>query len=243
MDATLIRRIAEDRAARRGVALVTALDDAATTALVATDGGDMGAALPATVRDAALDAIRQDQATNVEAEGRRWFVNVFAPRPRLIVIGAVHIAQALAPMAAAVGYDMVVVDPRGAFLTPDRFPGVTARIAWPEDVLPEIGLDPASALLALTHDPKLDDPALTLALDAPLFYIGALGSTRTHAKRVARLEEAGFDAGRIARIHAPVGLAIGARTAPEIALSILSEVVAVRRLGSAEALRRRPPKG
>lgn len=243
MDATLIRRIATDRAARRGVALVSALTTGGPTALIADNGDDAGAPLPDTLRGAALAAIRDDRAATVEVDGTRWFINVFAPRPRLIVIGAVHIAQALAPMAAAIGYDMVVVDPRGAFLTPERFPGVTAHVAWPEDVLGEIGLDGASAMLALTHDPKLDDPALQMAVTSDLFYIGALGSSRTHGKRVARLQEAGIDASRIARIHAPIGLAIGARTAPEIALSILAEVVAVRRTGSAASLRQRPPKG
>jgi xanthine dehydrogenase accessory factor len=156
------------------------------------------------------------------------------------VVGAVHVAQALVPIAATVGFAVTVIDPRRAFATPERFPGVSLSFDWPDEAMAAMALDGRSAVVTLTHDPKLDDPALDVALRSPCFYIGALGSRRTHAKRVARLRELGHDDGAIARIHAPVGLDIAAETAPEIALSVLAEVVAARR-GSALAKRAAPP--
>jgi xanthine dehydrogenase accessory factor len=151
------------------------------------------------------------------------------PPVRLIVVGAVHVAQALVPMAVALGFAVTVVDPRRAFATPERFPGVSLSADWPDEAMEALALDGRSAVVTLTHDPKLDDPALDVALRSPCFYIGALGSRRTHAKRVARLQEMGHGESAFARIHAPVGLDIGAVTAPEIALSVLAEVVAARR--------------
>jgi xanthine dehydrogenase accessory factor len=148
---------------------------------------------------------------------------------RLVVVGAVHVSQALVQMAATLGFAVTVVDPRRAFATPERFPGVSLSADWPDEAMEALALDARTAVVTLTHDPKLDDPALDVALRSPCFYVGALGSRRTHAKRVARLREAGHGDGAIARIHAPVGLDIGAVTAPEIALSVLAEVVAARR--------------
>jgi xanthine dehydrogenase accessory factor len=166
-----------------------------------------------------------------EAEGK-VFVGIHNPPLRLVIVGAVHIAQALVPMARIAGYDATVVDPRGAFGSEARFPDIRLVDEWPDEALAQIGLDTRTAVVLLTHDPKLDDPALHLALKSRCFYIGALGSTRTHAKRVARLEEAGFDAGAIARIHGPVGLDIGAASPPEIAVSILAEMTRVLRRGA-----------
>lgn len=160
------------------------------------------------------------------------FIGLHNPPLRLAIIGAVHIAQALVPMARIAGFDPVIVDPRGAFGSQERFPGETILNSWPDEALMEYGLDARTALVLLTHDPKLDDPALHVGLNTPCFYIGALGSTRTHAKRVDRLREAGVGAEQIARIHAPVGLDIGAASPQEIAVSILAQMLQVLRQGA-----------
>ena len=165
-------------------------------------------------------------------EDSRTFVTIHNPPLRLIVVGAVHIAQALVPMARIAGYDPVIVDPREAFASEARFPGETLLHDWPDDAVASLGLDGRTALCLLTHDPKLDDPALEKALGAGVFYIGALGSTRTHAKRVARLVEKGFTEAQIARIHGPIGLDIGAASPAEIAVSILAEMTRVLRTGA-----------
>jgi xanthine dehydrogenase accessory factor len=160
------------------------------------------------------------------------FVRSYARPPRLIVVGAAHISQALAPMAAIAGFEVIVIDPRRAFASADRFPGVTLVNTWPDKALEQLKLDAVTAVVTLTHDPKLDDPALIAALRSPAFYVGALGSKRTHEKRVARLTQAGLgDA--IARIRAPVGLDLGGRAPREIAVSILAEVLQVRYRGTA----------
>jgi xanthine dehydrogenase accessory factor len=166
-----------------------------------------------------------------EADGA-IFVTVYNPPLRLILVGAVHIAQALVPMARVAGYDPFVVDPRAAFGSEARFPGERIIAEWPDEALEEVGVDSRTAVVLLTHDPKLDDPALHIALRSKCFYIGALGSKRTHAGRVARLAEAGFAPDEIARIHGPVGLDIGAAGPPEIAVSILAEMTRVLRRGA-----------
>ncbi|MEO0765411.1 MAG: XdhC family protein [Pseudomonadota bacterium] len=167
--------------------------------------------------------------TGMEEDGRT-FVAIHNPPLRLAIVGAVHIAQALVPMARIAGYDPVVIDPRAAFGSAARFPGEQLIEDWPDEALAEVGLDTRTALVLLTHDPKLDDPALHIALNSEAFYIGALGSTRTHAKRVDRLAEAGFSSDQIARIRGPVGLDIGAASPSEIAVSILAQMVqALRR--------------
>lgn len=160
------------------------------------------------------------------------FIALHNPPLRLIVVGAVHIAQPLVAMARACGYDPVIVDPREAFGSAARFPGEDIRHDWPDEALAAIGLDARTAVVTLTHDPKLDDPAIRATLASPAFYLGCLGSTRTHAKRVARLTEAGFGAAEIGRIHAPVGLDIGAQSPAEIAVSILAEITRVLRRGA-----------
>lgn len=172
---------------------------------------------------------RMDRS-GLEEDGR-FFVAIHNPPLRMIVVGAVHIAQALVPMAQLAGYDSVVVDPRDSFATPARFPGVELVRDWPEDAVAALGLDTRTALVLLTHDPKLDDPVLEQALAAQVFYIGALGSKRTHATRQDRLRAKGFDEARIARIHGPVGLDIGAASPAEIAVSILAECTQVLRQG------------
>lgn len=155
------------------------------------------------------------------------FLRSYAPPPKMVVIGAVHIAQFLAPMAALAGFEVIVVDPRRAFATEARFPGVTLVAEWPGPALAKVGLDEHTAVVTLTHDPKLDDPALQAALKSPVFYIGALGSKRTHGKRVERLREHGL-AELAPRIHAPVGLDLGGRAAAEIAVSVLAQVIQER---------------
>jgi len=161
------------------------------------------------------------------------FVRSYARAPRLIVVGAAHISQFLAPMATLAGFEVIVIDPRRAFASSERFPGVKLIDAWPDEALGQLKLDATSAVVTLTHDPKLDDPALVAALQSPAFYVGALGSTRTHAKRVARLTEAGFG-DKVARIHAPVGLDLGGRAPREIAVAILAQVIQVRYQGEAK---------
>ena len=211
------------RAARRPVALLTRLPDGAQ--LLYPDQP-----VPAALAEAAEAALRDDRAGPVTLGEESWFIQPQTPPPRLIVVGAVHVAQALVPMAVQVGLAVTVVDPRRAFATEERFTaGATLVDEWPDDALNALRPDSRTAIVTLTHDPKLDDPALDVALRSEAFYIGALGSRRTHAKRVERLTEAGHGPEAIARIRAPVGLDIGAVTAPEIALSIIAQVVAARR--------------
>ncbi len=183
------------------------------------------------LHDAYPERMRMDRS-GFEGDGQT-FVSIHNPPLRLIVVGAVHIAQALVPMARIAGYDPAVIDPRETFASPDRFPDVTLLHDWPDDAVAQLGLDARTALVLLTHDPKLDDPALEAGLRAACFYIGALGSTRTHGKRVVRMKEAGFSDTEIARIHGPVGLDIGAAGPAEIAVSILAQITAVLR-GRAE---------
>ena len=153
------------------------------------------------------------------------FFTVHLPAPRFVIIGAVHISQALAPMAAIAGFDVTIIDPRTAFATADRFPNLRLLAEWPDMAIPKVGLDPFTALAVVTHDPKIDDPALLAAFAARCFYIGALGSRKTHGRRVERLTQAGFNEAALSRIHAPIGLDIGAVSPAEIALAILGEIV------------------
>lgn len=224
-----LARLNAERAARRAALLVTDLGTGEQRLVPEAEiAGDP-------LADLLLERLRSGRSGAVEVEGRSLFITVQAPPVRLIAVGAVHITQAMAPMARVLDLDLAVVDPRTAFATPERFPGVAVLAEWPDAALPRLGLDRHTALLALTHDPKIDDPALRLALRAPCFYVGALGSRRTHARRVERLAGAGFTEAEIARIHAPIGLAIGAVSPAEIALSILAELVAELRA------ERRPP--
>jgi xanthine dehydrogenase accessory factor len=183
---------------------------------------------------AAADAARADASGPVEIEGRIWFLSVSNPPLDLVLIGAVHIAQPLARMAPLAGYRVRVIDPRTSFATPERFPDVALSHDWPDDALVKAPLGTRSALAALTHDPKIDDPALTAALRSNCFYIGALGSRKTHASRLARLKESGFTDDDLTRIRGPVGLNIGARSPAEIAISILAEMTQTLRVPKAD---------
>jgi xanthine dehydrogenase accessory factor len=174
--------------------------------------------------------LRSGKSGMEETPEGRVFLTVYVPPPRLVVTGAVHISQALAPVARQLGYDVTIVDPRTAFASPERFPDVKLLAQWPEVALPQLNVDRYTAFAALTHDPKIDDPALLLALERECFYIGALGSKKTHGSRLARLKAQGATDDGLARIHAPIGLAIGAASPPEIAVSIMAEITAALRL-------------
>ncbi len=179
--------------------------------------------------DPIATALRMGKSGVVSVAGNPVFLAVQVPPVRLLVIGAVHVSQALAPMAQLAGFDVTIVDPRTAFATAERFPDVKVLAEWPDQAVERLGLDRFTAVAALTHDPKIDDPALDAALRAECFYIGALGSRKTHAARVARLGKAGFDEAAIERIHAPIGLDIGAVSPAEIAVSILGQVIGALR--------------
>ncbi len=228
MKVDLLERRLALQAEGKTTALVTDLKSGAQILL--GDGVALGdLALGQEDRAAINKAVIDDRSQVVEGAERRLFVEVWSPPLRLIVVGAVHIAQTLAHMAVQTGYDVTIIDPRSAFASEERFPGVTLATDWPDEVLPGLKPDKRTAIVTLTHDPKIDDPALQSALRSDAFYIGALGSRRTHAKRGQRLESAGFDATAFARIHGPVGLDIGALTPGEIAVSILAEITAVLR--------------
>ncbi|HUI34211.1 MAG TPA: XdhC family protein [Stellaceae bacterium] len=215
----------------RSVALATELpsgaqlflDGEATEGTLQLDEASVGAM---------REALRADRNITLDTARGRVFVQVFSPPRRCFVIGAVHIAQPLVPMLAACDYKPIVIDPRGAWATEARFPGVELSSEWPDEALEKYKPDRASALVALTHDPKIDDPALIAALRSDCFYIGALGSKRTHAKRLERLTAEGFGENELSRIHAPIGLNIGAVSQAEIAVSILAEITSVLRRGS-----------
>jgi xanthine dehydrogenase accessory factor len=189
---------------------------------------------------AAAKAARADQSSSVEIDGRVWFLTVYNPPLDLAVVGAVHIAQPLCAMAQLAGYKVRVIDPRTAFATAQRFPNFAISHDWPDEALAKAPLGRRSALVALTHDPKVDDPALTAALKSDCFYIGALGSKKTHAARRERLSQHGFSDAELDRLHGPVGLPIGARSPAEIAVAILAEMTLRLRTDTGEELHARP---
>jgi xanthine dehydrogenase accessory factor len=219
MDPQSLKKLNAARAARQAIALVTDLGDGRDRVVHEGDAvaGDLGAALDR--------VFRTGKSGVVDVDGREFFINVHLPPPRLVVIGAVHISQAMAPMATLAGYDMEIIDPRTAFATPERFEGVRLDADWPEAVLKQRPLDPYCALCAITHDPKIDDFPLKAALEAKCFYVGALGSRKTHAKRVERLLADGVPQEAIDTIASPIGLDIGASSPAEIAVAILAQVI------------------
>jgi xanthine dehydrogenase accessory factor len=221
MKAEMVAALLDARQKRRAVALVTDL----------AGGGQRLVTRTHMKNDPLADGL--DEAFRFDQSGMQGghFVHIHNPPLRLAITGAVHIAQSVIPMAQAAGYDVTVIDPRGAFATGARFPGIDLKVEWPDEVLPGMGLDARTAVLALTHDPKIDDPALHLALKSDVFYIGALGSKKTQASRVERLAAMGFTDNQIARIHGPIGLPIGAKGAAEIAISIMAEMTKSLRLG------------
>jgi len=211
------------RDSKSPAALVTVLETGAQSLLV--DGALVdGEPVPDDVSEAVSDALRKDKGRIVERADGQHFIQVFNPPKRMIVVGAVHISQPLVQMATLAGYDVTLVDPRGAWATDARFPETRIDRRWPDEAMEDLAPDTRTAVVTLTHDPKLDDPALVVALKSPAFYIGALGSKRTHAKRVDRLTAEGLEEDVIGRIHGPIGLAIGAVSPAEIAISIMAEV-------------------
>jgi xanthine dehydrogenase accessory factor len=180
---------------------------------------------------AVREALRADRNISLDTSQGRVFVQVFSPPRRCFVIGAVHVAQPLVPMLIATDYKPIVIDPRGAWATEARFPGVELSSDWPDEALERYKPDRASAIVTLTHDPKIDDPALIAALRSEAFYIGALGSRRTHAKRLERLAAEGFGENELSRIHGPIGLNIGGVSHAEVAVSIIAEMTQVLRRG------------
>ena len=229
MKLEILKTLNAERAARRAAVVVT---DVATgkqrlvkAAEVARDP----------LKEVIEKHIRHGKSGMVEMPAGKAFLTVHVPPPQLVITGAVHISQALAPIARLLGYDVTIVDPRTAFASIERFPDVKVIAEWPDIALPPLGIDRYTAFVALTHDPKIDDPALTHALARDCFYIGALGSKKTHARRIERLKVQGLSDGTLARIHAPIGLAIGAVSPSEIAVAIMGEITA--------ELRQSPEKG
>jgi xanthine dehydrogenase accessory factor len=241
MKREVLERLLADRAAKRTVVVATDLATGGQALVYPFDGSLDDGALDAALRAAARDAAVAGESGLCEVGGRELFLRVYSPPLRLVVIGAVHIAQALCPMAALAGFAVTVVDPRTAFASAERFPGVSLSTEWPDRALDALALDHRAAVVTLTHDPKLDEPGLVAALRSPAFYIGALGSTRTQAARLSRLRALGFDDHTLARIHGPVGLAIGARSTAEIAVSILAQIIERLRVRPPDALAEQPP--
>ncbi|WP_293862690.1 XdhC family protein [uncultured Alsobacter sp.] len=232
MDLSLLSAMNAERTARRATVLVT---NPSTGAQRLVKEADVGAD---PLADLLRDRLRTGRSGMAETPEGELFLTVQVPPVRILVTGAVHISQALAPMAKILGFDVIVVDPRTAFATPERFPDVALHAEWPDVVIPTLGIDRYTAFVALTHDPKIDDPGLRMALASDCFYVGALGSRKTHGKRVERLAEAGFTPEQIGRIKAPIGLNIGAISPAEIALSILGEITAALRLDPATGAKR-----
>jgi xanthine dehydrogenase accessory factor len=209
-----------ERTARRATVLVTDVASGAQRLVKATD------VAKDSLKDALAKRLRMAKSGMEETPQGRFFLTVHVPSPRLVITGAVHISQTLAPIGQLLGYDVIIVDPRTAFASIERFPDVKVIAEWPDVALPPLGIDHYTAFVALTHDPKIDDPALKHALARDCFYIGALGSKKTHAKRVERLKQAGVSDSDIARIHAPIGLDISAVSPAEIAVAIMGEITA-----------------
>lgn len=219
MDRQTLANITKARAKGESIVVATRLDTAEARIISAgtTDTDDLN--------KAARDAAARDQSTNVNIDGINWFLNVFNSPPGIYIVGAVHIAQPLSQMASLAGFNVVVIDPRTAFASSERFPNLHLVTAWPDEALADLPIDRRTAIVTLTHDPKLDDPALIAALRSDCFYIGALGSRKTHAARHERMKAAGFSDEAFRRIHGPVGLSIGAVSPAEIAVSIMAQII------------------
>ncbi len=228
MKRDVLVRLRADRAGKRAVALLTNLESGVQNFVYPSDN-ENDSDISRELLEAAQRAMRDDRSGTVETADGAVFVHVHNPPMRLVIVGAVHIAQPLARMAALAGYAVTVVDPRQAFASDARFPDVAVSRDWPDEALTALAPDGRTAIVTLTHDPKLDDPALDVALRSPAFYVGSLGSRRTHAARCTRLAERGLEAAPIARIHGPIGLDIGAKSPAEIAISIMAQITEARR--------------
>ncbi len=217
MKRDILTELIAAKARRQSVALVTDLQSGEQKIVIRANA------------DATLEKAFRFDKSGVDSD---QFVAIYNPPLRLVITGAVLIAQSLIPMASAAGYDITVIDPRGAFATGTRFPGINLHTEWPDDVIPKLGLDARTAFIALTHDPKIDDPALELALKSDVFYIGALGSKKTQGSRFERLRQNGFTETDLSRINGPIGLDIGAMGAAEIAISIMAAMTKALRSGT-----------
>jgi xanthine dehydrogenase accessory factor len=231
MHYAMLMELIRARNERRRIAMVTNLANGAERLV------DYGRARDDLLADDLEQAFRFDRSGIVKIGDAEYFINVYNPPLNLVIVGAVHLAQALIPLARAAGYDVTVIDPRAAFASRERFPDVAVHNEWPDEILPNLDLGPRTALVALTHDPKIDDPALDAALQSECFYIGALGSKKTQGARRERLAAAGFKEADLARIHGPIGLSIGARGPAEIAIAIMAEITAALRVGKADEVR------
>jgi len=218
MELAILTALNAERAARRAPIVITNVENGAQrlvkSAEIARDP----------LRAVLAEHLRTSRSGMEETAEGRVFLTVYVPAPQLVIIGAVHISQALAPIGKLLGYDVTIVDPRTAFASPERFPDVRVIAEWPDKALPHLNVDRYTAFVALTHDPKIDDPALMHALARDCFYIGALGSRKTHGRRIERLKGQGLSDGDISRIHAPIGLDIGAVTPAEIAVAIMAQI-------------------
>lgn len=225
MQSDLLNQLLKDRAEKRALVCATRLSDGFQKLIYPSDK---------TEENWLLEAVSQVLASDkslilASPQGDEWFLNAFNPPLRLIVVGAVHIAQPVASMGRLAGYDVTIIDPREAFAAPARFPDTRVICEWPDEAMAALAPDARTAIVTLTHDPKLDDPALVVALNSPAFYIGSLGSKKTHAARLERLAAQGFDAQSLSRIHGPIGLNIGGKSPAEIAISIMAEITSVLR--------------
>jgi len=234
MKLDILKSLNAERNARRAAVVVT---DQASGEQRLVKAADVA---KDSLRDLIEKHIRSGKSGMEETPQGKVFLTVHVPAPRIVVTGAVHISQALAPIAKLLGYDVTIVDPRTAFATQERFPDVTVIAEWPDVALPPLGVDRYTAFVALTHDPKIDDPALTHALQRDCFYIGALGSKKTHARRLERLKGQGISDADLGRIHAPIGLPIGAVSPAEIAVAIMGEITARLRLSPEKAREKVP---
>jgi xanthine dehydrogenase accessory factor len=220
MQLKILTALNAERAARRAAIVVTNIASGSQRLVKAADIGRDP------LKAELADHLRRGKSGMVESAEGRVFLTVYVPAPQLVITGAVHISQALAPIGRLLGYDVTIVDPRTAFASIERFPDVKVIAEWPDQALPPLGIDHYTAFVALTHDPKIDDPALMHALARDCFYIGALGSKKTHARRVERLKQQGVSDADIARIHAPIGLEINAVSPAEIAVAIMAQITA-----------------
>jgi xanthine dehydrogenase accessory factor len=218
MKVDILTALNTERAARRAAILVTDVESGKQRLVKAAD------IAKDPLRAILAEHLRSGKSGMEEAAEGRVFLTVYVPPPQLVITGAVHISQALAPIGKLLGYDVTIVDPRTAFASPERFPDVKVIAEWPDVALPPLNVDHYTAFVALTHDPKIDDPALTHALARDCFYIGALGSRKTHARRLERLKAQGIGDAALARIHAPIGLDIGAVSPAEIAVAIMAQI-------------------
>ena len=218
MKLDILTALNTERAARRAAVVVTNVESGQQRLVKAA------AAPKDALRAVVAEHLRTGKSGMEETAEGRVFLTVHVPEPQLVITGAVHISQALAPIGKLLNYDVTIVDPRTAFASPERFPDVKVVAEWPDVALPPLNVDRYTAFVALTHDPKIDDPALLHALARDCFYIGALGSRKTHARRVERLKQQGASDANVARIHAPIGLDIGAVSPAEIAVAIMAQI-------------------